>query len=175
MSLIITITVAVLIAVFVRRQVINSLAEQEQTRELPEPKFRTLFGPTDEELLEAERIEAARVADLARQEDVNERAKKLAKFDEVRQTWANSSTKTSPAELLYQASQTESGESYWNTCESVLTAWHAGELGSTSADDLAQLLDSHFWLLPENERTPGVSFRLKEEIAGLRRGSDESK
>ena len=160
----------VLLAVFVKRQVANSLTDQSPVRELPEPQYRPLFEPTEEELQEDERIEAARVTELDEENARRERANKLAKFDELRQDWASSANKANTVELLYQASQTASGEIYFDTCESVLKAWRAGNVSDMSAGDLAQMLESHFWLLPDNERTPGVSFRLKEEIAGLRRG-----
>ena len=174
-SSVIVLAAIVLLAVFVKRQVANSLIEQARTHELPEPRFRPLFEPTEEELLEAERIEAARVAELREEEKSRERAKKLAKFDELRQNWAKSPNRTSTVEVLYEASRSASGDIFWDTCESVLTAWRAGRIDDLSSNDLAQLLESHFWLLPENERTPGVSFRLKEEIAGLRSRFEESK
>lgn len=168
-SVIIAIVITILVAGIVRKQVIDSLAEQEQPRQLPEPTFRPLFEPTEEELSETERIEAARVAELLDREKLQEQAKKLAKFDQLRQNWANSPDKAATVELLYEASQTANGQIFWETCESVLTVWRAGRVDCLSANDLAQLLESHFWLLPESERTPGVSFRLKEEIADLRR------
>src|SRR5258707_852536 len=136
----------VLLAVFVKRQVARSLAEEMPVRELPEPQYRPLFEPTEEELREDERIEAARVTELDQEQARREQAKKLAKFDELRQTWALSANKTNTVELLYQASQTASGEIYFDTCEGVLKAWRAGSVGDLSADDLAQMLESHYWL-----------------------------
>lgn len=174
-SIVVVLAAIVLLAVFVKRQVATSLIEEASQRELPEPQYRPLFEPTDEELLEAEHIEAARVAELREQEGAHEQAKKLAKFKELLQNWGDSPDRAKTVELLYEASRTASGDVYLDTCESVLTAWRAGRIGDLSSNDLAQLLESHFWLLPESERTPGVSFRLREEIAGLRRGFEESK
>ena len=165
----------VLLSIFVKRQVTESLAEHESPRELPEPQFRPLFEPTDEELREEELKEAAEAAEIDRQESLKQTEEKLAKFDRLRQDWANSPNKIGTIELLYQASALGQGELYWDTCERVLAVFRAGVISGLSADDLAQMLESHFWLLPDDERPPGVSFLLQEEIAGLRREIAESK
>jgi len=165
----------VIFSIFVKRQVTGSLAEHEAPRELPEPQYRPLFAPSEEDLRAEEMAEAARLAEMDRQESLKQTEEKLASFEELRQTWANSPNKAGTVEVLYQASQMGCGEVYWDTCDRVLKVWRAGRVGELSADDLAQMLESHYWLLPDNERTPGVSFRLKEEIAGLRREFTESK
>ena len=99
---------------------------------------------------------------------------KLAKFEELRQTWRTSATRANTIELLFQASQSGDGKIYLDVCEDVLKAWNAGTPDGLAADELAQIMESHVWLIPANERTPGVSFRLKEEIAGLRGKSGSS-
>jgi hypothetical protein len=164
---------AALLAIFVKRQITKTLLEEAPVRELPPAGYRPLFEPGEDELREAERKEAERLAEIKRQENLKEHVKKLEKFEELRQTWRAHSSKANTVELLVQASQTGSGEVYWDTCEAILAAWRAGDVGELLSRDLAQLLESHFWLLPDSERAPGVSFRLKEEIAGLRRGSEE--
>jgi len=118
--------------------------------------------------------EAEKVKEIERQESLKQTEEKLALFGELRQTWAQSPNRGSTIELLYEASQVSDGGIYLETCEQVLASWRAGKIAELSADDLAQLLESHFWLLRNSERTPGVSFRLNEEIAGLRRESAEN-
>lgn len=164
-----------LIGFIVRREVAKSLLENPSPRELPQPQYRPLFQPDEEDLREMERMEAEKLAEIERQENLKQAEEKLAKFGELRQTWAQSPNRGSTIELLVQASQISDGKVYLETCEGILASWCAGDIGELSSDDLAQLLESHFWLLPDSERTPGVSFRLKEEIAGLRREPEESK
>jgi hypothetical protein len=71
-------------------------------------------------------------------------------------------------ELLLRASQTENGKTFLDTVDEIL---HNGS-ETFPAEDLAQLIESHFWLLPQNERTPGVTFTINREIAALRSGSE---
>ncbi|MEP7074966.1 MAG: hypothetical protein ABI878_04080 [Acidobacteriota bacterium] len=165
----------VLLSIFVKRQVAGSLAEHESLRELPEPQYRPLFEPTAEELQAEQLQEAAKEAEIDSRESLKQTEEKLASFDHLRQNWANSPNRAGTIELLYQASALGRVELYWDTCERVLAVWRAGTISGLSADDLAQMLESHFWLLRDSERTPGVSFHLKEEIAGLRREFAESK
>lgn len=169
-AILFVVAISVLIGFFVRREVVKTLSEHN-VRELPPTDYRPLFQPDEAELRDVERMENALLAETKRQNDLNEVRKKLAKFDELRQTWAQKPTRGNTIELLVQASAIADGRVYLETCEHVLSLWRAEQVADLSADDLAQLLDSHFWLLPDGERTPGVSFRLKEEIAGLRRES----
>ena len=150
----------------------KSLLEQAPPRELPQPQYRPLFQP-DEEELRAERLaEAEKLEEIKRQENLKLAEEKLALFGELRQTWAHSPSRAGTIELLFEASRIADGTVYLETCARILASWRAGEIAELSADDLAQLLESHFRLLPNRARTPGVSFRLKEEIAGLRRVSE---
>jgi hypothetical protein len=156
-----------------RREAAERLSQRSSPRELPQPLFRPLFQPDAEQLRAIDRSEAENLAEIERLEDLNESSKKLALFWELRQNWELSPTRANTIQLLYEASQAADGKNYVDTCERLVTLWHAGRIAELSAVDLAQLLESHFWLLPHSERTPGVSFRLREEIAGLRRGSEE--
>jgi hypothetical protein len=158
---------------FVRRQVVKTLSEEFPPRELPEPQYRPLFQPSEEDLRKDELALTAKLEETKRYESLKQAEEKLAKFEELRQTWRASSTRASTVELLLRASEMGDGKLYLETGEQVLAAWRAGIIGDSHLRCLAQLLEGHFWLLPDSERTPGVSFRLKEEIAGLRRGSEE--
>jgi hypothetical protein len=174
LSIFLVLAAVALIGFIVRREVAKSLLEQAPLRELPQPQYRPLFEPAEDELRAEASAEAKKVKEIESQESLKQAEEKLAKFEELRQTWAQSPTRGSTINLLYEASQIADGTVYLETCERILTSWHAGEIADLSADDLAQLLESHFWLLPDSQRTPGVSFRLKQEIAGLRRESEES-
>ena len=173
-AILLVLAAVALIGFMVRREVVKTLSETPHPRELPQPQYRPLFQPDEDELRAEASAEAKKEAETKRQESLKLREEKLAKFDELRQTWAQSPTRGSTIDLLYEASQVSDGRVYLETCEQVLASWRAGQIADLSADDLAQLLESHFWLLPDRTRTPGVSFRLKEEIAGLRGRSEPS-
>ncbi len=83
-------------------------------------------------------------------------------------------TKENTIELFRLAVESESAEIFSQTAENVIQVWRTGKLKSLTANDLAQLAESHLWLLPQEERTLGAVFWLKQEIADLRRKAIES-
>jgi hypothetical protein len=89
--------------------------------------------------------------------------------------WRGLPSRKNTLELLYIASQSENGNVYSDVTKSVLESWHNGKIVDLSAEDLAQMLESHFWLLPSEQRTSGFSFGLNQEIASLRQKSLENK
>ena len=174
-SILLVLAITALIGFFVRREVAKTLIQQVPPRQLPDqPQFRPLFQPDEDELRAERRVDAEKLAETKRQESLKLAEEKLALFDELRQTWAESPNRGSTINLLYEASQIADGDVYLETCERILASWRAGEIGDLSRDDLAQLLESHFWLLTDRARTPGVSFRLREEVSKLRRESEPS-
>ena len=157
------------LAVLIKRLSGPTLIEDHVPPAPAAENYRPLFEPTDEDIRQFEAEEKAQLA--AKQAD-DERlisAEKLANLEKLRQDWRASPNNAATIKLLYTASQTENGEAYLETANIVLKAWRTGSIPDLTADDLAHLLDSHFWLLPTHERTPGVSFRIQQEIAGLRR------
>lgn len=159
------------LAVLVKRLVKPKVLEEHKPRGLAAENYRPLFAPTDDDLRQFKAEEKAQIA--AKRADVERliSKEKLVNLEKLRQNWQESPDKAATIELLYRASQTGNGEAYLETAEIVLTVWQTGDISDLTANDLAHLLDSHFWLLPTHERTPGVSFRIQQEIAGLRRES----
>ena len=157
------------LAVLVKHLVSPKLLEENQRRSLAAENYRPLFEPTDEDMRQFEADEKAQLAAKQAYDDRHISEKKLVNLENFRQTWRESLNRVTTIELLYRASQTESGVAYSETVRIVMEAWRFGKIFDLTADDLAQLLDSHFWLLPTHERTPGVSFRIQQEIADLRR------
>lgn len=157
------------LAFFVKRLVQPVLLDQEdERRSLAAETYRPLFAPTDEDLWLAER-EEKKLLKANREEIERQEAKeRLAQFEEFRASWQERPTRATTIELLYRSSQIADGNVYLDTCERVLDAWQEGKLADVSAADLHQLFETHFWLLPANERTPGASFRLKEAAAKLK-------
>lgn len=149
----------------VRRQTRNELPESRQPDYLDRENLRPLFAPDEEEL----RAEERQQKEAEDQEAAYERAaKKLASFNEFRQTWRESNTRMNTIELLRRASEMESGEIYLETVDAILH----NRTGGFDDDDLAQLIESHFWLLPAHEKTPGAAYTIKRELAALRGSSN---
>jgi len=163
---------AVSIVVFAKRRT-SYLLQDRPHKNLSASGFRPLFEPGEEDLRAAEQeeqkaLEAARQADAKRDSE-----KKLEEFEAVRTGWRARPSRKNTIELLYLASQRENGMIYAEITGEIIKVWKNGQIENLSADDLSQLLESHFWLLPAKERTSGVSFSLREEIAGLRRKGHE--
>ena len=159
------------LAVLLKKVFAPPLLENEHRHAIGAGDYRPLFAPTDEDLRKADADEKSRLSAKKADDERLGLEEKLADLDNLRQNWRESPDRAAAIELLYRASQTENGEAYVNTAIIVLEVWQGGKISDLTADDLAHLLDSHFWLLPTHERTPGVSFRIQQEIAGLRRRS----
>lgn len=167
---ILVVALATIAAAFlVKRHLNSNQLEEHQPKNLPEPTFRPLFEPSDEDIRAAAKEKDERLEAEQNELHLKARAEKVAKLDDLRQTWASSPDKRNTIELLSLASECESGEAFAEIAESVVERWRAGAIADLSADDLAQIVESHFWLLPVEERTAGVSFRVQQEIAGLRK------
>ncbi|NOT49370.1 MAG: hypothetical protein HOP17_16725 [Acidobacteria bacterium] len=156
------------LAILLKRLSDQKLLEEDRPPVLAAETYRPLFAPTEDELRLAESEErrqlTAKQADEVRQEHED----KLRQLEEFRQAWLASPNRAAAIELLHRASQVQEGDAYLETCESILAVWRDGRLADLPAGDLAQLLETHFWLLPAENRTPGASFRLKEAAAELR-------
>ena len=156
--------IAAAIIIFVRRQTRTPLLEDQTPKYLNGENLRPLFAPDDEELraLEREERKMLEARDVELRE--NERQKMLASFEEFRQTWRELPNRANTVELLFRASELERGEVYLDTIDELL---HKRSDLFTN-DEIAQLIESHFWLLPQSERTPGVTFTINRELAALR-------
>ena len=155
------------ILVIGRLRIRRELLESESPKIFDGENLRPLFAPDEAEMRAIVREEVD-LADARRQEEVRIQAdKRLESFNEFRQTWRESKDRTNTIELIRRASEMERGEIYLKTVETIL---HDRPDGLNDAD-LAQLIESHFWLLPKNERTPGVTFTINRELAALRGGS----
>jgi len=137
--------------------------------------FRPLFEPSKDELL-AEQNEKERQAALEKQAEAD-RQKHLVDDEAERDLagWVASPGRSQTIVLLSNAAKSENEDIYIKACKKVLLVWRTGSVKDLSADDLALLMESHFWLIPADNRTPGASFFIKEEIAGLRSGSFHNK
>lgn len=163
----VVILIAAAIILFVRRQTRTLLLEDQTPKYLDRENLRPLFAPDEDELRAQEREQQKLLAEQDEEEREKEHQKKLASFEEFRQTWRELPDRANTIELLFRASQTDSGETYAATVDEILHK----RTETFSDEDLAQLIESHFWLLPQTERTPGVTYTINRELAALRGGS----
>lgn len=158
-------------SVYLKRRA-KSLKSENQKQFREPPVFRSLFELTNEEILAFEREEKVE-AEVNRREEVRrvlaEKAEKARGFQKV---WQNLPDRKNTAEMLRLAAESESGKVFSEAAENVIKVFRDGRIEDLAFEDLIRLLESHFWLLPKKERTSGVSFWLKQEIAGLRQSSE---
>jgi hypothetical protein len=138
-------------------------------RKLFNPKnFRGLFQPTEKELRALEKAEKEAESTKTEEAKRLELQEKISKVDEFTSIWRDSPSRRNTIEILYLASQSGVEQVYSQVANSILEFWNQDKIETLSADDLAQLLESHYWLIPAENRTSGVNFGLNQEIASLR-------
>ena len=101
-------------------------------------------------------------------------ARKIEKVSEFEKNWRVLPDRKKTIELLFLASQSENAKTFSEISENVIKLWRENRIKNLSASDLADLLDSHFRTLPQQERTSGIGFWLKEEVKNLRSESEEN-
>jgi hypothetical protein len=137
--------------------------------------FRGLFQPTEEDIRAFNKAEKETAKAKTQETKLLESEEKVSKVAGFMTIWRDLPSRKNTLELLYIASQSENATVYNDVAKSVLESWYNGKINNLSAEDLAQMLESHFWLLPGEQRTSGISFGLNQEIASLRRKSLENK
>ena len=157
---------------FLKRR--RALSEPQTSKEFREPPvYRSLFEPDDDELRALEREEQARTnAEKLETEEKLLRAK-VERVSEFEQIWLDAPDKANTIRLLVCASESESANIFSQTAESVIKSWQENKIKNLTAVDLAELLDSHLKILPQQERFSGALFWLKQEIKNLREKSEE--
>src|SRR6185369_15699674 len=168
LTIFVVLLAAICVAFLVKRRIDQDLLESDQPKNLMDTHLRPLFEADDEEmrLLDEAEAEAGSERDVTDPEQsINER---LAKLDEFRHTWGANPNKRDTARLLSMASECESAAVFSGVTGDVLREWRTGRLDGLSAADLAELIETHLWLLPVTERMSGEGFVLKQEISSLR-------
>jgi hypothetical protein len=152
----------------------NQLDSPQTNQQFDEPpNYRSLFEPTDEEIRALEIEKRAEIKRLEKEKVerlIIERNEKVLAF---LNDWTLAPDKHKTVELLRLATQCENAKIFFQITESVIKQWRENKIENITASDLANLLDSHFRTLPQQERTSGVGFRLKQEIAELRSKSED--
>ena len=156
--------IAAAIVIFVRRQTRTPLLDDQTPKHLNGENHRPLFAPEEEELRAQERAEQESAKSEAAANSRLDNEKRLASFEEFRQTWRELPSRANTVELLFRASELERGDVYLDTIDELLHK----RSDVFNDDEIAELIESHFWLLPQSERTPGVTFTINRELAALR-------
>lgn len=157
---------------YLRRQ-----SKRLQTKNQPlfqePPRYRPLFAPTDEEIRALEREEKSRQAAKIEDEIRQAKEEKIKLARDFQKIWQNRPNTGNTIEFLRFAAESENAEIFSETARNVLNFWNDKKIDNLSAQDLADLLDSHLRTLPQQERASGILFWLKQEIESLRRKSEE--
>ncbi len=138
------------------------------------PPYRSLFEPDEADIRAIEAENNAEKQAKEREEARRLAAEKVEKVADYRKIWNVSPDKTKTIELLRLASESKNADTFSETAENVIETWRENRIENLTADNLADLLDSHLKTLPQQERTAGALFWLKQEITELRRKSEEN-
>lgn len=135
--------------------------------------YRPLFAPTDEEISAFELEESLKAEAKKKDEARQLSTKKTENVRQFRKVWLNEPNKGNTIELLRLASESKSAQYFSETAENIIEFWNDRKIKNLTAEDLADLLDSHFRTLPQQERSSGALFWLKQEITSIRRKSED--
>jgi hypothetical protein len=165
LTILFVLVAAVAVTVFVKRRIERDLIGSNQPKNLMDTNLRPLFAADEEEV----RASEAADTDVIEAEPVgDDQEKKLAKLEELRQAWGANPDKRNTIELLAAAAETGVGEMYAGVAGEVVARFRKREVTEISAADLADLLETHLWLLSPKERMSGEGFFVKQEISELR-------
>lgn len=86
-----------------------------------------------------------------------------------RQEWARAPHRHSTAAMLHLAARSDDPAAYQAAAEAAMLAWKEGRLTDITPDELRQLVESEYWVLPSSVRSTGAGFVLRRAlVAGLR-------
>ncbi len=85
------------------------------------------------------------------------------------ESWKLSPDRRTTAKMLHLAAKVGEAVVYQNAIESALQGWRERKLPDINAEELAQLIESEFWVVPSSARNSGAGFLLKRELAKVRR------
>ena len=158
-----------LLAALIKRHESSSLLPENQQNNISAENFRPLFAPDEDDLraFADERKQLRAKAEQAERELFA--AEKLEKAVAFQAVWQNLPDKQNTIEFVRLAAATGDGRVFQAAAREIIRRENSGEIRELSAEQIAQLLESHFWLLPAQQRTSGEKFWLNQTIAGLRR------
>jgi Xaa-Pro aminopeptidase len=167
LTILLTLLAASAIIYFFNRRNFEKQLGFENSGFIPETtNLRPLFEPTEEELLAEEREVEKKLIVNERQASEEAGRKRARAFRTRLNAWRMSPNKTEIADLLEAASV--DGEMFADAAETIASELQNSKIEGVSTDDLAQMLESYFWLVPAEKRTPGVSYRFQTILRSLR-------
>lgn len=168
LTILLTLLAASAIIYFFNRRNFEKQLGSENSGFLPETtNLRPLFEPPEEELLADEREAEEKLIVDVRQESEEVERKRAREFRTRLNAWRMSPNRTEIGGVLGAASG--DGEMFADASEAIASEFQNGKIEGLSTDDLAQMLESYFWLVPAEKRTPGVSYRLQAVLKSLHR------
>lgn len=167
-TILVVLSAVAALVIFTAKRRNSNLLEQNPPKIPAVQSFRPLFQPTEDEIRAFEREEQAR-ADAKKAESARQiLIAKAEKMTELEKSWSAAPDRNGTIELLLRASESENAKIFAQTADKIIKLWRENRIENLTALDLADLLDSHFRILPQQERTSGAIFRLKQEIESLR-------
>lgn len=106
------------------------------------------------------------VSYIARSDHLRVNQKLAVKFIE---SWKRAPDRSTTAKMLHVAALAGDAAIYRQAIETAFEFQRDGRVPSLSADELRQLVESEYWLLPAESRNSGAGFVLKRTLAHLRR------
>ena len=91
------------------------------------------------------------------------------------ESWRHAPDRRMTAEMLHVAALAGDAKFYQQAIETALLYWRERKLSDMTAEELQQLIESEFWLLPPDARNSGAGFLLKRKLAHVRRELAETK
>ncbi len=85
------------------------------------------------------------------------------------ENWKHAPDRRTTAEMLHVAALAGDAKFYQQAIETALLYWREQKLPDMAAEELAQLIESEFWLIPPDARNSGAGFLLKQKLAHVRR------
>ncbi len=171
MVIIVGVTAVAGFSLYLRRRA-KSLKSENQKQFAAAPPYRSLFEPNEEEVRVFERKEKAKIeADrlAAESQVLFEKSKQISEFEQI---WRAAPNTSNTVELLRLAAASENAKVFSQTAENVLQIWRENKIENLTSTDLADLLDSHLRILPQQERFSGAAFWIRQEINCLRGKSE---
>ena len=172
LSILVVFTALAIAATLARKRKFLS-SEHNPSNNLSAENFRPLFEPTEDEVRVFARDEKLRIERAGIENERLLKEAKNAETLELTESWSKNPDRKGAIELLLRASETANAETFGNVAEKILRIWRANRVDNLTSLELADLLDSHFRILPQQERAAGAMFRLREEIETLRTRSED--
>ena len=114
-----------------------------------------------------------------RQEDLAALVSHISKSNELRanvqlaqqliETWKTAPDRRSTTEMTHIAALSDDAGTYEQAIEAAIDLWRRGKLAQFSAEELAELFVSQYWVIAPEARRGGAAFALKRRLSSVRR------